>query len=977
MTQINAAQLTSVIRYHLGELGARNGHHEFEHLSRHLARARVYSNILPATGPVSAGGDGGRDFETFRTSVSFPLTAGSTFAQTTSRGRDAAFACTLETRIIPKIKRDIDKILAAGPVDEIVYFCEADIPVAKRHKLEGEARRKNVTLQVFDGQAISEMLTDRDTFWIAQEYLKIPADYMPRSADDSDWYGALVARWANRQPIALSRADFMEIKAGLRHSTFHVETRQDLLAWLGRMEAFLATDVPRSLQRNAEYEVIIATYRGTGDFHRRISLVDSYFSDFEDYLGLADLQDAATLLVYGWGACLAQHYGGDPEQLFDWRRALITLLEGEVINAPGPGRRSGLLQIRGYLETMSAEVGGSPDLKSVARHWSQMLGEVERAPLFPIAAFADNLSKFLALLGPHPDLIDLASRVDDLVANRAGAAEAGQNAFGRALAFLEHDHKLAAIRELHRARQRWFSGDRVEEALDVMIRLSDCYRQLGLAYAAKYYALSVAYFAANEQRHEVARLLPRALFSAVDAEDAAGNGVGLASLILSTLGAHAVYDRDPFDTSKHPRIQENLGQMQALLGLLNRGDVSIYQNVRQVFASWPAVVADPLLEGCTDPKAFWNAGSWGDTWQSLDESLLDRPWGDVGAVRVVRWDALGISWSCQFDNTLEVTPAAEQIIAQLQLIQATVAVTEADLALVPVNAILSISVAKKARKIKLSEPRYDGEALSLQLTVPASHAVAASLRDTIVSLFQTLACCSVFRLDQFFSASRELVAPACEQAFNIRPYHEAYSHFVSAANFFDFARTSTDGFRSDMPFPRKDIGEMGGNRGLGPTYGSKDAPTEIASRYATWIPYVRFTVRNLMADPQSRAMLQQLHDEGMKDWQILTLIGNLVFNARGAIDPEGDMTESKLVALKETIGVPETEVTALGPAIMAPDMIRLQRHVFVSLMLNHWDLDGSSGLVESRAAEGFLIERYRIYEDDADHEDLFAWNGRP
>lgn len=296
MTQGNVAQLTSVIRYHLGELGAHNGHHEFEHLCRHLARARVYSNVLPATGPVSAGGDGGRDFETFRTGIHFPLTAGSTYLQTTSQDRFAAFACTLQKKIVPKIERDIDTILASGPVDEIVYFCEANVPVAKRQKLQEGARRKNVILQVFDGQAISEMLTDKDTFWIAQEYLKIPADYpMPRAVDDPDWYRELLGRWTDRLPLVVSHADFVEIKAGLRRATFDIDSRQDLNAWLARMEPFLAGVTPRALRRNAEYEVIVATYRGMGDFHRRMSLVDSFFSDFDDFLGLADLQDAATL----------------------------------------------------------------------------------------------------------------------------------------------------------------------------------------------------------------------------------------------------------------------------------------------------------------------------------------------------------------------------------------------------------------------------------------------------------------------------------------------------------------------------------------------------------------------------------------------------------------------------------------------------------------------------------------------------------
>ncbi len=65
----NLEQIKAQIRFGLSQLAETNSHHEFEHLCRHLARARICSNIIPATGPVSSGGDQGRDFETFKTYI--------------------------------------------------------------------------------------------------------------------------------------------------------------------------------------------------------------------------------------------------------------------------------------------------------------------------------------------------------------------------------------------------------------------------------------------------------------------------------------------------------------------------------------------------------------------------------------------------------------------------------------------------------------------------------------------------------------------------------------------------------------------------------------------------------------------------------------------------------------------------------------------------------------------------------------------
>jgi hypothetical protein len=76
---MSITELAKYIRFQLSELRAQNKHHEFEHLARQFARLRVCENILPATGPVGAGGDNGRDFETYRTYLASTPIATSTF----------------------------------------------------------------------------------------------------------------------------------------------------------------------------------------------------------------------------------------------------------------------------------------------------------------------------------------------------------------------------------------------------------------------------------------------------------------------------------------------------------------------------------------------------------------------------------------------------------------------------------------------------------------------------------------------------------------------------------------------------------------------------------------------------------------------------------------------------------------------------------------------------------------------------------
>ncbi len=174
-------ELLGQIRFALSELGSSNDHHRFEDLCRMFARERLVPNILPATGPVGVGGDQGRDFETFRTYLRDELEPHGAFAGRLQDGA-AAFICTTQKDGLPaKLRADVAKVVSVGtPVVTIYAFLTAPFPVAKRHALQAEIReRHGIDLEVFDGLALAENLAYHEIFWIAEEYLSIPATYRP------------------------------------------------------------------------------------------------------------------------------------------------------------------------------------------------------------------------------------------------------------------------------------------------------------------------------------------------------------------------------------------------------------------------------------------------------------------------------------------------------------------------------------------------------------------------------------------------------------------------------------------------------------------------------------------------------------------------------------------------------------------------------------------------------------------------------
>ena len=187
------AEVEAQVKFALSQLPAQNAHHVFEHLCRHLTEQFICSNVLPATGPVSAGGDQGRDFETFRSYLRDELGPAGAFLGLVSEGT-IAFVCTTQADNVPgKLRSDIEKVCSSGhAVHEIRVFTLAPVPVGARHTLENDTQeRHNVRLEFHDAESIANLLARPEGFWIAEQF--------PFAASGNPTYRAARRRGSPRQ----------------------------------------------------------------------------------------------------------------------------------------------------------------------------------------------------------------------------------------------------------------------------------------------------------------------------------------------------------------------------------------------------------------------------------------------------------------------------------------------------------------------------------------------------------------------------------------------------------------------------------------------------------------------------------------------------------------------------------------------------------------------------------------------------------
>lgn len=973
--------LIAQLRFQLDQLGARNAHHEFEHLCRHFSREAITPNILPATGPVSAGGDQGRDFETFTTFIA-GKPKDSTLFFGTGESKPLVFACTLQkkNRLAKKIEGDVIAICAAGAPHIIYYFSNQDLPVAKRHELQEWCVNKFACrLEVFDAQALSEQLVRPDLFWIAGAYLHVPAELLPAPNESGgSAYDKARERWIDGGAVPSNYAHFLEIKLGIRRATFNASLKSDLSRWIQTMEAFLADGVPADLQRRAVYEICVATLRGLHDLTPRKALVERYFEDWGAPLHEpAALQDATVLLSYCSTAASIGELEMEAQRLHDWSVGLIKAIDRSIAGAPGPNSLAEVLFVRAYASNFVYSKGIVPgfDLEDIFYWWFRLVGAAEKAPLFPVEGLADLLTNLTPLLGDDERFSKLTPRVDQLLENRSKGYVAAEKCRDRAVAFMKSGKPLEAIAEFHKAKIKWFTGDTIRGSVLAQLALSDAYLNLGLVHAAKYHVLSATFLIAKSSGDELRHLFPLALSQLGLCAYIGGEWVTYSEYFPIYLTAHYSYVDEPDDWGGNDTIQRTLAHfliMRCIAKILGGDDAVIMVEAPLRTFNAPDHLLAELL-GTKVPAGKYESMAIDEILQTSSQELWGRPFADSGQSREYRWRALGITWIVRCENTLSQVPAVEEFVAVLQIGIADAA--RSDLCLLPTTVWLEVAV-MDVPEIDLVEVS-DNTRLSYRVSIPQEieptpEATQQAQASVLAITTAILVWCSALpekdierRLDEAYQDGLP------NKVMLARPYRELFLDFCAKADF-DARRATRIGPEDGQSFSLRQSDELGWRDGPGPGYDKAKSLATVRRRYQGALLPLHRTLPELRGSTRFQEWIADRRVEGMLDWHILMMLANAVVNYRAPAIGGIDM-QREVAALRELMSREERETDTPYPEaeLYALDL-NIARMTALAAVAQTSGLNVRSRTPDFHALKRLMDARYGYSTDDVPHEDVFA-----
>jgi len=201
-------------------------------------------------------------------------------------------------------------------------------------------------------------------------------------------------------------------------------------------------------------------------------------------------------------------------------------------------------------------------------------------------------------------------------------------------------------------------------------------------------------------------------------------------------------------------------------------------------------------------------------------------------------------------------------------------------------------------------------------------------------------------------------------------YPELYRDLISEEAFGEAIRQALPTIEPQRVFELRKIEALSGPTGPGPGYDADEAAVSIEQRYNRSFAYLRHTLPIILADPDVRARLAAMRDEGLKDWEILSILANIALNARFSFDVVGRPSGEVMEKAKAELNRAEEPDEALSAEAFSDEAIRVNRLMFIGAHVGSWGLQGGR-MRDPDALEALLIRRYGLRRDDVDHEPLF------
>src|SRR5262249_26509033 len=147
----------------------------------------------------------------------------------------------------------------------------------------------------------------------------------------------------------------------------------------------------------------------------------------------------------------------------------------------------------------------------------------------------------------------------------------------------------------------------------------------------------------------------------------------------------------------------------------------------------------------------------------------------------------------------------------------------------------------------------------------------------------------------------------------------------------------------------------------------------IRNRYDKTSACIRLTLPRLLGDDRCKCLISHLRQKGLLDWQILTVIANIVVQWQGQLQvgPGLSLPHLSKRIEKRMFREERTDDPIFDLNHLTAERLEVQERFLTAAVFKTWDLAIHRDTPDFVAMKRLLDQRYRHSIDDLPHEDPF------
>jgi hypothetical protein len=546
------------------------------------------------------------------------------------------------------------------------------------------------------------------------------------------------------------------------------------------------------------------------------------------------------------------------------------------------------------------------------------------------------------------------------------------------MTFYKKGRVLRAVSELHEAKVRWYAEETLQGSALAMLFIAGCYRDLGLSYASRYYALAAAQVSSGSDDPNVRQLLPRALSFAAECDYLEGNWRTFFSMMRLAMATHWHFVHAPGDFDAHPELHRYWIHGATAVAIAEQLNPEIGDAFHKELAAWG--VPDWTEEYLSVVRPHWTGLDVEQIQDNVQPDLRGPLLGDLALEREVVWSELGITWRVRWMNVDAISRSVEQFIAVMQIAMTDFA--EHDLHLLRTEVHIEAESGNVDRPQVMPLPSNDGR--KWQVILPNRAGDEEAMFDRIWETFGAASAilheASLLNDERFVDSAETVVRGGIASKLLVtRSYERLAAEFTDDAN--DLLSNHILGSLA----LRRQRGVPSAHRELEwidtliPSYSAQEAEDAVRRRYDQAQEKLPLTLERLRENVEFRAVATALRQDGWRDWHILLAVANQTWNFRsaqtigpiGLLDAENDVWREYAVLREDAraLEVPLSEYSE--------DNLRNALTMTKISTLLVMGLECHQRTPDLPAIDEFLSRRCNYWIDDVEHDDLLGLNTPP